>query len=428
MTVRIITLGCKVNQCESASISAALRSRNIIASEGQGPADVYILNTCSVTAEADKKSRQYVSKLRKHNPKSHIIVVGCSSQNNPTSFAKDNVIAIGGTHCKTAFAMRIIDKLLNNNQYNTISDIVLYDENIGKIGYITEFCCENRPIFEKTRAFLKIQEGCNRFCSYCIIPYLRGRSRSRFIDDILTECMEINAKEVVLTGIDISAYGRDIGTSLTELIDKLSTVDMRIRLGSLECEIIDDELLESIVKGNVCPHFHLSLQSGSDNVLKSMNRHYTAGLFFEKTKLIRKYLPLAGITTDIIVGFPTETEENFEESYEFIEKCAFSDIHVFPYSSRSGTLASKKYKCLDPEIVRARVDKLLGLKGRLHKDFLNKNLGLCMPVYVEDCENGYNVGYTPNYIKVYSQEPCGKIVDLKLKKLYGSGIIGVSAS
>lgn len=424
MTIRVLTLGCKVNQCESAAIVATLKASNYDASEGLAPADVYVLNTCSVTAEADKKSRQYIAKLCKLNPSCRIIAVGCSTQNSPEKFARNNVYAIGSTTNKSDFVLNCINKIYNENKYNTLSDIILYDNTLKSIGNCDKYCYERYPITDKTRAFVKIQDGCNRFCSYCIIPYLRGRSRSRSIEDIVNECNEINSKEIVLTGIDMSAYGRDIGESFDGLLRALSSINARKRLGSLECEIIDEKVLDAMKAGNYCPHFHLSLQSGSAEVLKTMNRHYDCDLFFKKVQLIRSYYPLAAITTDIIVGFPTETDEFFKESCEFIEKCAFSDIHVFPYSSRVGTLAAKKYKTLPPDIVKNRVNVLLEIKKRLHMEFINKNLGTFAPVYVEDCENGFNVGYTPNYIKVYSSAVCGDISNIRLSEPFLDGVRG----
>ena len=425
MIIKIVTLGCKVNQCESASIVAALRSNNYNASEGLAPADVYILNTCSVTAEADKKSRQYVTKMIKLNPMCHIIVVGCSSQNKPEQFDKNNVFSVGGTSHKVDFVLNSLILLFKNN-YNTLSDRIVFDENMGKIEQERVYCCENYPISDKTRSFIKIQDGCNRFCTYCIIPYLRGRNRSRPISDIVEECKLIDSREMVITGIDMSSYGADIDTDLTALICALRGFSARKRLGSLECEIVDDRFLSAMKESDFCPHFHLSLQSGNDVVLKSMNRRYTCDLFLSKVELIRKYYPMAAITTDVIVGFPTETDSLFDSGIDFINQCAFSDIHVFPYSSRAGTLAARKYKTLPPDVVKSRVDRLLAVKRRLHKDFLVKNLGAVQPVYVEDSEGAYNVGYTPNYIKVYSEAPCGDIVDLELTELYSDGVIGVS--
>ena len=427
MIIRVVTLGCKVNQCESAAIVATLKSNNYSASEGIEPADDYILNTCSVTAEADKKSRQYVSKLRKLNHDCKIIVVGCSTQNMPQKFELNNVIAVGGTSNKSDFVLNTINMLKNNNDYSILSDRVLYDFNMKNVGKCDKYCYEEFPITDKTRAFVKIQDGCNRFCSYCIIPYLRGRSRSRSVADIVDECNKITSKEIVLTGIDVSVYGRDIDADLPTLFRALSKSGKRIRLSSIECEAVNESLLDVMAQGDYCPHFHLSLQSGDNTVLKTMNRHYDTEYFYSKVQLIRNYFPFAGITTDVIVGFPTETDEFFDNGCKFIEKCEFSDIHVFPYSKRTGTLAAKKYGQLHPDIVKPRVNKLLNIKNDLRMRFFNKNLGKIYPVYVEDCEGDYNVGYTPNYIKVYSNALCGDIVNLRLSELYGNnGIIGKS--
>lgn len=426
MKIRVITLGCKVNQCESASIVATLRLNNYSASEGLEPADVYVLNTCSVTAEADKKSRQYIAKMRKLNSECKIIVVGCSSQNHPQSFVKNNVIAVGGTANKADFVLKTVKNICKDNHYNILSNIILLDNFAESVEKCSKFCYEEYPISNKTRAFIKIQDGCNRFCTYCIIPYLRGRSRSRGIDDIVRECEKIESKEAVITGVDISAYGKDIGTDLSALLSALSATKMRKRLGSLECEAVNGPLLDVMAQGGYCPHFHLSLQSADNTVLKSMNRRYDTEYFYSKVELIRKYFPLAGITTDVIVGFPTETDELFENSCNFIKSCAFSDIHVFPYSRRIGTLAAKKYGELHPDIVKSRVNKLLDIKNELRVQFMLKNLGVKAPVYIEDSEGDYNVGYTPNYIKVYSRAACGEIVDLELTELYdNNGLIGI---
>ncbi len=427
LTVNVITLGCKVNRCESGSIITTLREHGFNASEGLEPADVYVLNTCSVTAEADKKSRQYLAKMRKLNPDCRIIVVGCSSQNDREKFLQSNVFAVGGTRNKSEFVLNCFAELKNKpktDKYSIISDIILYD-NFDKSKGTYSYCYESYPSNSSTRAFIKIQDGCDRFCTYCIIPYLRGRSRSRSIDDIVSECEWIESREIVLTGIDMSAYGKDIGRTFSELIRAMSGFDARKRIGSLECEVVDDELLSAMSEGNFCPHFHLSLQSGNNAVLRSMNRKYDCDFYYGKVELIRKYFPTAGITTDIIVGFPTETQEYFDESCAFIEKCAFSDIHVFPYSSRAGTLAAKKYKTLPPDTVKERVAKLLEIKKTLHDRFIADNIGSIATVYTEDLENGYNVGYTPNYIKVYSSAPCGEITTLKLTEPFADGLLGV---
>ncbi len=426
LRIRVVTLGCKVNQCESASIVSSIKKIGYNdTSEGLQPSDVYILNTCSVTAEADRKSRQYIGKMRKLNPDCKIIVLGCSSQNSCEKFNKPNVIAIGGTIKKTEFVINVLNKTALS-QYNTISDRVLYCDNACKISEKRLYDYDEYPISDKTRAFVKIQDGCDRFCSYCIIPYLRGRSRSRSIDDIVKECELSDSGEMVLTGIDISVYGRDIGTSLKELIIALSKIGGRKRLGSLECEVIDEELLYAMKEGGFCPHFHLSLQSGSDSVLRSMNRHYDTSLFYDKVLMIRNIFPSAGITTDVIVGFPTETVEFFNDSCKFIEKCAFSDIHVFPYSSRTGTLAAKKYTVLSADTVSERVGALLSLKQKLKDRFISENLNSVYDVYVEeDTHDGYNVGYTPNYIKVYSTAPRGTVTRLLLSEPLYDGALGI---
>lgn len=424
MTIKVFTLGCKVNQCESAAIVATLKAHDYNASEGLDPADVYIINTCSVTAEADKKSRQCIARMKKLNPDCKMIVLGCSSQNDPEKFCRDGVAAVGGTADKTAFVLYVLNVLNDRASGEPNSDDgIIYYNNIKDLN--TDNVIEAYPESNKTRAFVKIQDGCNRFCSYCIIPYLRGRSRSRTIDDIVAECRTIASEEIVLTGIDVSAYGKDIGCDFKSLISALSDIPKRKRLSSLECEAVDEGLLAAMKSGGFCPHFHLSLQSGCDEVLKAMNRHYDSNLYYKKVCLIRKFFPNAGITTDVIVGFPTETDENFSVCCKFIERCAFSDIHIFPYSSRTGTVAARKYKALPPETVKQRTRELFRIKAKLHKRFLLDNLGGTEEVYVEDKEGDRNVGYTPNYIKVYSDAPTGRIVNLKLVEVYNDGVLGV---
>lgn len=426
LIVRAVTLGCKVNSVESASIVAALNKldNSINASEGLDPADVYILNTCSVTAEADRKSRQYIAKMTKLNPDCKIIVVGCSSQNNPKKFDKQNVIAVGGNVKKSEFVIKTINLLLQKDSQSILSDRILFDQNNENIAKKCDFQHEEYPKSNKTRDFIKVQDGCDRFCTYCIIPYLRGRSRSRNIHDIVAECNQSKSKEIVITGIDVSDYGKSERKSLTDLLRALSNVPIRKRLSSLECEAVNEELLTVMKDGNYCPHFHLSLQSGSDYVLKSMNRHYGTQFYYSKIELIRSFFPNAGITTDIIVGFPTEDDKCFTETVDFTKKCEFSDIHVFPYSSRVGTLASRKYTVLPKSVVAERVQTLLGVKRTCHANFLKKNIGTIASVYIEDRNGAFNEGYSENYLKVYSDSPCGSIVNLLLTEIYNDGLIG----
>lgn len=427
MIIRAVTLGCKVNQVESASIVAALNKldNHINASEGLDPADVYILNTCSVTAEADRKSRQYITKMTKLNNSCSIIVVGCSSQNDPKKFNKSNVIAVGGTENKTEFVLSVISSLLKSKDKSIILDRILFDKNTENFAKNCKNYSKTPQKSVKTRDFIKVQDGCDRFCTYCIIPYLRGRSRSRSIADIVDECKRSVSKELVITGIDVSDYGKGMDCSLTDLLRALSDIPIRKRLSSLECEAISEELLQVMADGDYCPHFHLSLQSGCDDVLKSMNRHYDTAFYYSKIELIRKYFPLAGIMTDIIVGFPTENDNFFANTVDFAKKCAFSDIHVFPYSSRVGTTAARKYTPLPKDLVSERVQTLLTVKKELHRNFLVKNLGTVSAVYIEDKNGEYNEGYSPNYIKVYSKAKCGCVTDLKLSEIYKDGVIGV---
>ena len=257
----------------------------------------------------------------------------------------------------------------------------------------------------RTRHFIKVQDGCNNFCSYCLIPYVRGRSRSRALASIERELDEVSsvAKEVVVTGINLSAYGKDIGSSLTDLMKMLSKYDFSVRLGSLEVGVITKDFLDATkTLKRFCPHFHLSLQSGDDSVLKAMNRHYTTAEYYDAVRLIREYYSDPAITTDIIVGFPSEREEEFENSMAFARKVGFSDIHVFPYSSRRGTVAGRM-PTLDPEIVLDRQKRMTALKHELVQNYLNKQIGMPVNVLFETQSRGVWCGHSPNYVKVYSK-------------------------
>lgn len=397
--IDVMTLGCKVNQYDSDAMLAIFAEGGLEVTEGAEQADVYILNTCAVTAEAERKSRQAVGKILKINPEAEIYVCGCASQNNFSQFARDGVKFISGTRGKLELARELVKK------YGKLEDDGYFDKIItpdfGTSGTYEEY---RGALSMRTRHFVKVQDGCNNFCSYCIVPYLRGRSRSRSMSGVLAEINDaaITAKEVVITGINLSAYGKDIGTSLTNLLTALQNSDMRIRLGSLEVGVIDRDFLEA-AKGlkKFCPHFHLSLQSGDDGVLKNMNRHYTTAEFLEKVRLIRSVFPDAAITTDVIVGYPTETEEAFLRSMEFCREVAFSDMHVFPYSSRKGTAAGK-LPVLPSAEVTDRQKRMSALKVELSSAYLLAQLGKPAEVLFETKEDGMWCGHTPNYVKVYS--------------------------
>lgn len=380
----VFTLGCKVNSYESAMIEAGLKGLGYEVSQKLDYADLYVLNTCAVTGEAEKKSRQLVARARKFNPNAEIIVTGCASEKNGKVFAqKTGVKLVTGAKSK--------EKILGFIK-NKITGI--------KIEQKDEYpSCEVLPVHEKSRAFVKIQDGCNNFCSYCIIPYLRGRSRSRNIDETVTEIENTCADEIVITGIDISSYDY-CGNKLADLIDKISHIDKRIRLGSLEVRVIDEKLLNALSRlKKFSPQFHLSLQSGSDKVLKSMNRHYTAEQYYDKVCLIRKYFPLASVTTDVIVGYATETEQDFLDSLNFCKKVEFADIHCFPYSSREGTMGAK-LQDLPKEVKKQRMDEILLLKQELRKKYYEKCKEIPLTFIFEEYDGEYSYGTTDNYIKV----------------------------
>lgn len=395
MICSVVNLGCKVNKYECDALIRGLEELGLTVYDGLKPADVFLINTCAVTAEAEKKSRQMIARILKLNPTAHILVMGCASENNPEAFEeKQGVCYVSGTSGRMQ-ALEFIKNSFEKTDYNV--EIADYEE-------------MPIPANTRTRAFIKIQDGCDNFCSYCLIPYLRGRSRSREVDKIVAECEEVSktSKEIVLTGINISDYRESGG--LKTLVDSLSHIDVRIRLGSLEAPVIKEDLLESLRKlKNFCPHFHLSLQSGDNEVLKKMDRHYTTDEFFCQVEKVRKYFPNAGITTDIICGFPTETDEQFENTLRFAEKVEFSDIHVFGYSRRKGTKADKIFsenEFVIRSIIDERVHRLTEVKEKLANKFLTKNIGFAQNVLIEEQINGKFIGYSENYIRVATEDMC----------------------
>lgn len=383
MKTAVINIGCKVNQCECDSLMTGLKQLGHEVSDELVFADNYIINTCAVTKEAERKSRQFVGKVKRINPKADVYVIGCASEKNAEQFSIKGVKYVSGTAKKEAVLQMI----------SGVHIADLPDE-YEQLPLGTNF---------RARAYVKIEDGCNNFCAYCIIPYLRGRCRSRSIESIREECLKLaqDTDEIVLTGINVSCYGPDIGTSLGALIIALSDLPARIRLSSLEANVIDEDFLQTLVKaGNVCPHFHLSLQSGSDTVLQSMHRRYTAEEYKQKVDLIRSYFPTAAITTDIIVGFPTETEELFEETLAFAEAIGFANIHVFPYSRRFGTEAYP-LGALPDAVMADRVRRLTELRDRLKKAYESPFVGSDLEVVVETSDGVFAEGYSENYIRVY---------------------------
>ena len=388
----VYTHGCKVNQYDSDAMLKILQSAFDVSDELE-MAEHYIVNTCAVTAEAERKSRQTVTKILKINPDAKIYICGCASQRDAIQFDRDGVVYVSGTDGKIALAKALVSSEDLECKASDFSISKEYEENEGVLSL-------------RTRHYIKVQEGCNNFCSYCIIPYLRGRSRSRDIDSIkkeLDEAVKV-AKEVVLTGINLSAYGIEKGDSLAGLIAELKDYPVRFRLGSLEVGVVDRNLLDATkLLKDFCPHFHLSLQSGDDETLKKMNRHYTTEEYAKAVELIREYYPNGAITTDIIVGFPTETEEQFENSKSFAERIAFADIHCFPYSSRKGTVAGK-LPTLDKATLDRRAKEMGEVKKALVGKYLSAQIGKPLNVLFETVDkDGMWCGHTENYVKIYSK-------------------------
>lgn len=397
--ISVCTLGCKVNRYDTDAMLAVLENRGFTVLEGYEFADVYIINTCAVTAEAERKSRQTVGKVLAINPEAEIYVCGCASQNNFSQFAKDGVNYISGTDGKLKLAEKIAESYADNDATGDFEKIVAPDFDLSD-----KFEDNDGVINTRTRHFIKVQDGCNNFCSYCIVPYLRGRSRSRSLSSIIKELdgVEGKAKEVVITGINLSAYGNDINISIAGLLTALQKYGMRFRLGSLEVGVITDDFLRAAKELKAfCPHFHLSLQSGDDAVLKDMNRRYDTKAYAAAVAKIREYFPDAAITTDIIVGFPTESEQSFENTLNFAREIGFSDIHVFSYSSRKGTAAGR-LKPLPADVLLKRQKIMTALKRELSEKFMLSQLGKEQEVVFETKEDGMWCGHSRNYVKVYS--------------------------
>lgn len=406
MKVVVFTLGCKVNMSESDSLMSALKDKGYEVFEDLVYADIYIVNTCAVTSEAERKSRQTVSRITKINPNAKIIFTGCATQRSPDSFKdKKGVTVVTGTFSKS----KILD-LIDEHGVFLSPEIKEFEELLP-------------AQTKRSRAYIKVQDGCNNFCSYCIIPYLRGRTRSRNPESVINEINYLNPCEAVINGINLTSYNYQ-NQNLTSLIKSLNGVNSRIRLGSLEINVIDKDFLLALKDlKDFAPHFHLSLQSGSDSVLKSMNRKYTSSEFIEKVNLIREYFVDAGITTDIIVGFPTETEEYFNETLDLVKKVKFSDVHAFPFSPRSGTVAYKMQD-LDKAVKSKRLQKLLEVKEEFKKDFILSNIGKTHFVVGEEVIDGYTVGYTGNYIRTYIKgDYAFKKIKVKLIKEYKDGVL-----
>lgn len=417
--VALHNLGCKVNAYEVEAMQQLLEKAGYEIVPFEEGADIYLINTCTVTNIADRKSRQMLHKAKKMNPNAIVVATGCYVQTDTQKLEEDSAV----------------DLILGNNQKTQIVEALEeYEKEHAKqvqvieINHTKEY--EELSIAstaEHVRAYIKVQDGCNQFCTYCIIPFARGRVRSRKIEEVLSEVETLAAKgykEVVLTGIHLSSYGVDFPKeereSLLSLIQAVSRVEgiSRIRLGSLEPRIITEEFLEGIVKtGKVCPHFHLSLQSGCNKTLKNMNRRYSAQEYAEKCELIRKFYPAPALTTDVIVGFPQETEEDFEESYEFVKKIHFYETHIFKYSRRHGTKAASMDGQLTEAAKAQRSDRMLGLheiRAREYEEaMIGKKMELLLEEEIEIDGRPWYVGHSREYVRaVISKTDAHRVNDL----------------
>ena len=417
--VALHNLGCKVNAYEVEAMQQLLENAGYETVPFEEGADVYVINTCTVTNIADRKSRQMLHKAKKMNPDAIVVATGCYAQADTEKLKEDTAV----------------DLILGNNQKTQIVEALEeYEKEHAKqvqvieINHTKEY--EELSISstaEHVRAYIKVQDGCNQFCTYCIIPFARGRVRSRKIEEVLSEVETLAAKgykEVVLTGIHLSSYGADFPKeereSLLSLIQAVSRVEgiSRIRLGSLEPRIITEEFLEGIVKtGKVCPHFHLSLQSGCNKTLKNMNRRYSAQEYAEKCELIRKFYPAPALTTDVIVGFPQETEEDFEESYEFVKKIHFYETHIFKYSRRHGTKAASMDGQLTEAAKAQRSDRMLELheiRARKYEEaMIGKKMELLLEEEIEIDGRPWYVGHSREYVRaVISKTDAHRVNDL----------------
>lgn len=397
-------LGCKVNAYETEAMQHLLEEAGYEIVPFTQKADVYVINTCSVTNMADRKSRQMLHKAKKNNPDSIVVAAGCYVQTSEKEVLNDlSVDIVIGNDRKHDLV-----RLLEEYSLDSVNDTV-YDINDGKHDFEELFIDQTK---EHTRAFIKVQDGCNQFCSYCIIPYARGRVRSRRFENVIAEVERLAANgfmEVVLTGIHLSSYGVDFeeATGLLELIQAVNAVKgiERIRLGSLEPKIVTEHFASELSKlDKICPHFHLSLQSGCDATLKRMNRKYTTKEYERGCELLRKYFVHPAITTDVIVGFPGETEEEFEQTKAYLEHIHFYEMHIFKYSKRKGTRAAVMPDQIDEQVKAARSEKLIALGHDMSKEFRKFYIGKNEEVLFEEKavigDKEYFVGYTKEYVKV----------------------------
>ena len=433
-TVAFYTLGCKVNQYETNAMEQQFIKNNYEIVENTQKADIYVINTCTVTNMAERKSRQMLRRVKEINPIAVLVVCGCYAQVAKNELEQipeiDIILGINEKNEIVQIVENYIEKMAEQDKKSQKAEI----DDVSKQKEFLDF--GDVTYTEKNRAVVKVQDGCNMFCSYCIIPYARGRIRSRKIESVVSEIEKIvkeNIKEVVITGIHVASYGKDFDNEntskkirlidLLEAINKIDGID-RIRLSSLEPTIVDEEFATRLSKlDKICDHFHLSLQSGCDETLKRMNRKYTTQIYRDAVATLRKYYPEASFTTDVIVGFPGETDEEFAKTYEFLKEIDFYRLHVFKYSPRRGTVAEKMPNQIDGNKKEERSDKLIELSNSTENKHNQSYIGKTVKVLFEEFEDGFFKGHTTNYmmVKVAGEEEqsdkfVNKILDVKIKE------------
>ncbi len=421
MKVAFHTLGCKVNHYETEAIKEAFVSRGAEVVGEEEFADVYIINTCTVTNIADRKSRQFIRRAKRVNPDSIVAVTGCYAQVAADEVAEmpevDLIVGNGRKAEICGLVMQKLQKTPAEDAEGRRADVLVLPRE--ELNFYEDMGCIEAGSDGMTRAYIKIQDGCDRFCSYCLIPYARGPVRSRPAEDIVEEVrslVEAGHREIILTGINTALYGTEAGAecSLSHLLTMLDELevpegnDFRIRLSSLEPTVVDKDNVEEIIRHRrLCHHLHLSVQNGSDAVLKSMNRHYTRTEYLDIVKALRDYDPDFGITTDIIVGFPGETEDDFRNTLDIVKEASFGKTHVFRYSPRRGTAGAKLRGAVPEAVKKERAGILEETAEEVARGFRNSVIGKEQTVLIEEEEDGYMTGYTGNYIKVYVKAPGG---------------------
>ena len=425
MKYAIYTLGCKVNQYETQAMEQLLDAQGHIRGNFDELCDCYIIKTCTVTAVSDKKSRNMIRRVRKQNPNAVIGVCGCYAQTAPEAVQSLDVDVVVGTSGREEFLRQLTKAHLEKTRYTAVDDALRRREfEVLPAGGMAA----------RTRALIKVQDGCCNFCTYCIIPYARGPIRSLPLDlavEQAKQCAEAGYREIVITGIEISSWGVDFkdGSSLKDLLSALcqAVPQCRIRLGSLEPRTVDEAFCQTLCQyDNLCPQFHLSLQSGSDTVLKRMHRKYDTARYLESVRLLNRYFPHCAITTDVIVAFPGETEEELEESLAFMEQCQFALVHIFPYSRREGTPAAKMPGQHCNATKESRASRAAAVASRLENAYNDSMIGKTFPVLFEQEEHGHFTGHAPNYVKVYVKEINlhNKIKNVRITDIYRDGVLG----